>query len=303
MPAVILTWNPERSDLDSAEWSEEIAHTRAGGLVDGQWSVGNRRAIPEGQRAYLLRQGAEPRGVIASGWTTSEVFEDEHFSDPSRTARYVEVVWDTLVELEAPLRTTDLLAEVPEVSWNNIMGSGIDIPDSAVNLIEGLWSDHLDGSGYAASVPTSADSEGQGFEPGTAARRAVENHAQRLLEGYYRAAGWQVEDTRVGRPYDAVARRDGEVRYLEAKGTQGPGTKVMVTAGEVQFAVDHPGQCSIGVVTGIKLTGSGEVVAGSGQLEVFDWNPLEDELELVSLRWTPPRHDRSEQEASAGGES
>ncbi|PRZ08601.1 uncharacterized protein DUF3883 [Isoptericola sp. CG 20/1183] len=294
MVAVLMTWNPARYPQFGDNWDDELAATEAGGLTEGQWSVGNRRSIPLGQRAYLLRQGPEPRGIIASGWTTTEVFEEEHYDDPSRQAHYVEVVWDQLTPLDDPLPTADLLAKVPEVSWNNLMRSGVDAPDSAVITIDELWNAHLRRTARMhrpdrlASRPQRTD--GQGFEALGEARMSVENYAQELVEEHFRQDGWEVEDTRIGHPYDAVARRDGEIRYLEAKGTQGNGQKVMVTAGEVQFAIDHPGRCVMGVVSQIALGADGEVVAGSGLLEVFDWNPDEGDLFPVTLRWTPPRH-------------
>lgn len=75
--------------------------------------------------------------------------------------------------------------------------------------------------------------------------------------------------------------------YLEAKGTQGDGDAVLVTAGEVRFARRHPAKCFMGIVSGVHLDGAGAVVQGSGELRVVPWEPAIGELEPVTLRWRP----------------
>ena len=63
--------------------------------------------------------------------------------------------------------------------------------------------------------------------------------------------------TRYGNPYDAVAKREGEIRYLEAKGTETAGAAVIVTPNEVAFARDHPGQCVMGVLANVRFRPDG----------------------------------------------
>lgn len=58
--------------------------------------------------------------------------------------------------------------------------------------------------------------------------------------GFFRDQGWNVVDTRLGNPYDAVATRDREVVHLEAKGTETEGAAVMVTVGEIEHARSNP---------------------------------------------------------------
>lgn len=62
-----------------------------------------------------------------------------------------------------------------------------------------------------------------------------------------------MEDTRYANPFDAVATKGRQTRYLEAKGTQGDGDSVLVTAGEVNFARLHAGECVIGIVPDIRF--------------------------------------------------
>ena len=90
----------------------------------------------------------------------------------------------------------------------------------------------------------------------------------------------------MARPYDAVATRDDEILYLEAKGTRSDGTSVLVTAGEVRWAAAHKGQCRIGIVSNIEVR-DGRVVRGSGDLVVREWKPRPKELSPTAFRWTP----------------
>lgn len=64
---------------------------------------------------------------------------------------------------------------------------------------------------------------GQGLQMDTAVRKAIEDAAQDRLTRYFRDRGWAVTDTRLNRPYDAVADKGTERIYLEAKGTQSRG--------------------------------------------------------------------------------
>jgi hypothetical protein len=77
--------------------------------------------------------------------------------------------------------------------------------------------------------------------------------------------------------------------YLEAKGTEGAGTSVLVTPGEVDHARKHPGQCMLGITSGIRLQADGSIDEASGDLRVHDWNPDVGTLEPTGYEWSPPR--------------
>ncbi len=96
-----------------------------------------------------------------------------------------------------------------------------------------------------------------------------------------------MQDTRIGNPYDALAIKGSQKLYLEAKGTEGAGTSVLVTPGEVDHARKHPGQCVLGITSGITLQADGSVDESSGDLRVYDWNPDVGTLEPTGFEWTP----------------
>lgn len=287
MRTFLLTYNPERWQMLDGEWLDDVEAARAGASVVGRWSTGSRTDLDIGDRVYLLRQGPEPRGVIASGWTTSEGYADVHWNDPERTANYVDVGWDALVPMDEPLATSLLLTDVVQVDWNHLQASGVEVPGAATARLDELWRRHLGDVSAPGARKTRRAGSSQGRMTDAAARTAIENYAQEMLTAHYEADHWKVTDTHIGNPYDAEARKGDKTLYLEAKGTQGAGDAVLVTAGEVSFADGHPGQCFMGIVSGIRLDATGAVVPGSGNLRVVPWAPLEDELEAVTLRWRP----------------
>ena len=199
----------------------------------------------------------------------------------------VDVSWDAIVaDPREALSVHDLLAEVSEVPWNNIQGSGTSTPaDEDVDRIEKLWARRLADEGHPAALRRTGP-VGQGWESDGAVRRAIEDYAQDLLTAHFVVDGWTVQDTRVARPYDAIATRDDEILYLEAKGTRSDGILVLVTEGEVRWAAAHKGQCRIGIVSNIKVR-QGRVVRGSGELVVHEWRPTLKELSPTAYRWTP----------------
>lgn len=119
-------------------------------------------------------------------------------------------------------------------------------------------------------------------------RKALEDAAQHRLETYYRDRGWDVEDVRFDGPYDAIARKNGQTLYLEAKGTQSNGTTVTVTAGEVTHARQHPGECIIGILSGLRFTDNGELDDSNAEFTLRQWCPAEEDLQAIEYRWNAP---------------
>jgi len=129
---------------------------------------------------------------------------------------------------------------------------------------------------------------GQGLQMDAAVRRAIENAAQDRLMRYYRERGWTVTDTRLNRPYDAVAIRGSEEIYPEAKGTQSAGRSVILTRNEVDHARKYPGKCRMGVWSGMRLI-DGVVDSEAGSFRVIELDPDDRDLRPRDFDWTLPR--------------
>jgi hypothetical protein len=114
-------------------------------------------------------------------------------------------------------------------------------------------------------------------------RRKIEVAAQGWLMWSYEQDGWEVEDTHLVAPYDAIARRGDEILFLEAKGTTTLGESVIVTRAEVAWAREHPGQCILGVWADMLFDDCGEINPDVGRLYVQPWYPEEDDLDPISF--------------------
>lgn len=89
MPAFLLTWSPLRYD-----WTDLPAmarRVRQGRRVLDRWSCARSKQIRKGDRLFMLRQGAEPRGIFGSGWAVSDWYEDANWRGPG-CCNYLDLV-------------------------------------------------------------------------------------------------------------------------------------------------------------------------------------------------------------------
>ncbi|MFC8044627.1 protein NO VEIN domain-containing protein [Nocardia sp. NPDC057353] len=286
--AFLLTWNPAHSDW--ASYRDAIAETGAGRAVEDNWSTGGRTSgINVGDRVFMLRQGSAERGIIAAGTVLHEIYSDAHWEDERSIAHYVDVLWDSVVGPADRLPIERLKACFPEQHWTP-QSSGTAVLGDIADELGVLWSQHVG----ALSEPPDADHRAQGRLSHPQLRKLIEDAAQDRLMTHYRAQGWEVRDTRVGAPYDAIATRKGLTRYLEAKGTRSSGEAVWVTRGEVEHALGNPGRCVIGIWSGIAVDAAGKVDAESGSFVVAPFDPTAGTLTPVQFQW---RHPYGEPEA------
>lgn len=282
--AFLLTWNP-----NNWEWTDlpqSVYATGEGQLVDERWSTGSRTSgIQPGDLVFLLRQGEEPRGIIGSGEAVDFygegaisgeiIYTDQHWDGTDRTANYVNVLWNRLVDPEDGLRLEELQAEFPDQHWTPF-SSGTEIKPELVAALQDKWSDH---------VRSAIEPRGQGFVAAAVRRKAIEDAAQDWLMQHYRDDGWTVTDTRYSGPYDAVARRGDETLYLEAKGTQGDGTSVFLTRGEVEHARRNRGSCIIGIWSGMQFTDDETIDQDVGETLIMPFDPDSGTLSALQYRW------------------
>jgi uncharacterized protein (DUF433 family) len=155
MPTFLLTWNPEKWN-----WGDFVAEARIlkrGGQFSGYWSCGNSTSIKKGARVFLIKQGHEPRGIVAAGWVTSEKpYDGEHWDktrrDAGKPARYVDIDFEAVLDpTKEEILGREQLTEGPlaDVHWGAQMG-GIRIPEPAAKLLELRWRAHLARRGKAA---------------------------------------------------------------------------------------------------------------------------------------------------------
>lgn len=141
--AFLLTWSPTRWS-GGIEWVRDAAaKTKAGHLVeDGDWSTARVHGYEDGDRVFLLKQVAEPRGIIASGYVAGEVYEDRSFDNDGAVETYIPVIWEVVLQEHEPLLTTDLQRIIPTQHWTP-QASGTKIHPDVEADVEALWEAHL----------------------------------------------------------------------------------------------------------------------------------------------------------------
>ena len=145
MPTYMLTWNPRQGR--PANLSEGEQTITQGQLYRDSWSVGNRKHLSIGSRVFLIRQGMPPKGVVASGYTTSE---PQPINDPDDHSNYCGITFTMVLRGEGAdiLPLEDLLRnqELNYVNWSSQRG-GIQFTDEQAEELERLWRAYLGKTG------------------------------------------------------------------------------------------------------------------------------------------------------------
>src|SRR5262249_55328694 len=92
----------------------------------------------------------------------------------------------------------------------------------------------------------------QGFLRSAELRRAVEKHAMKMARNHFESLGYTVAV--LGKPYDLRCSMDGQILYVEVKGTTTDGDGVLLTPNEVMFARGHKDQMALYIVHGIQTS-------------------------------------------------
>ena len=142
MKTYLLTWNPLRWEWE--DLADDILKVRSGAGLVARWSCGVTKSIQLGDYVYLMKLGTSPKGIVASGVVTREMFEAEHW-DPAKArsgiqGRFIEFKVDTLLN---PFEDSILLSEVlnerfPEMEWHP-QASGTRIPDHITEHLARAW--------------------------------------------------------------------------------------------------------------------------------------------------------------------
>ena len=154
----LLSWNPNRW-----EWTtlvDDRLATQKGTEVVHEWTCANRK-VRKGDKAFLVRSGVEPRGIVARGYIVSDSYTAPHF-DEAKKEQGVErnAVRVAFTRIQDPVRrdpfiTESVLDTINEESqvWFPRQ-SGIEINKKSADLLENEWerivehADLLEPSGY-----------------------------------------------------------------------------------------------------------------------------------------------------------
>jgi len=125
------------------------------GYFEDRWSCGITKRIKVGDRLFLLRQGREPRGIMASGMAKSAPYLDKHWDvKRSGDALYVKARFDALLDptTEGVLTLANLRdGPLGTVNWRT-QSSGILIVPSAAAKLEVRWCAFLEKHGQSPAM-------------------------------------------------------------------------------------------------------------------------------------------------------
>jgi 5-methylcytosine-specific restriction enzyme A len=153
MTTYLFAFNP--SIWSWPELAQDLRTLRRRGHFDTTWSCGRHRNIEPGSRAFLVRLGVPPKGIIGSGYTLAAPAPGAHWiaarAAAGMSTLYVKLRLDAL--FEAPLVGFDELAQPPfgHFRWG-IRGSGTRLPWTLADALEPLWEDRV-GAARAAARP------------------------------------------------------------------------------------------------------------------------------------------------------
>lgn len=137
----LFSWNPVKYDWP--EIGEQIALLTQGGKVEESWTCASHKKVKPGDRAFVTYLGAEPRGIFASGYVSSEPFIGKNRK--GNEAYRVRIEFDVLINpATESILTLDILKMGPmsKQLWTP-QSSGISIKAESVEELELLWEDFL----------------------------------------------------------------------------------------------------------------------------------------------------------------
>jgi 5-methylcytosine-specific restriction protein A len=143
MNTYLFVWNPknwEWKDLDSM-----IETLNKTGITSTQWSCASHKSIHLGDRAFLIRLGTQPKGILGSGYVSSMPFQASHWSDPNKISNKVMIEFDTLINPEKdPILPLEKLEEdLPSNQVWSSRTSGIIVREEVTSILEELWFEFL----------------------------------------------------------------------------------------------------------------------------------------------------------------
>jgi hypothetical protein len=147
MATYLLTWNPARWKW--VDLHDDIQAIQTHGYLSGSWGSGVTRRIVPGDRVFLIKLGkGSRRGLMASGWVTSEVYPGEHWDEATQTkgkpAWYVDVDFDTILDPEVDIFPRAWLDHgiYTKMKWEP-RASGTTIPADVAAKLEQDWARFL----------------------------------------------------------------------------------------------------------------------------------------------------------------
>lgn len=145
MNTYLFIWNSKRARWDSDSFKDDIEKIKENGKVEIQWACGNTKSMQKGDRAFLMKVGSEPKGIIAAGNITSACFSAKHWTGENRSGLSVKIELEILLNpYEEQILSIDILKTgiLGRQSWTP-QASCITIKPEIANELEKVWPEFL----------------------------------------------------------------------------------------------------------------------------------------------------------------
>lgn len=164
----LFAWNPDKWKWEDLE--NNIEELQNKGTITLRWSCRSHKSIRIGDRAFLVRLGDIPRGIMASGYVVSEPFLSPHWSGEEKDVPRVLIEFDVILNPnKEPILTLDLLktGNLTKQHWTP-QASGISIQTDCVEELEATWFEFLTTQNIRVNPFTVSADTPQIFIEGTA---------------------------------------------------------------------------------------------------------------------------------------
>ncbi len=133
----LFAWNPSKWPWEDLE--KNIEELQKAGKVTLRWSCRSHKQVKVGDRAFLVRLGSNPKGIMASGWIVSGPFLSQHWSGQEKDTYRVYIEFDTILNpnKQSILSVRSLTAGQ---QWTP-QSSGISIKSGNAEELEKQWFD------------------------------------------------------------------------------------------------------------------------------------------------------------------
>jgi hypothetical protein len=136
-----------------------------------------------------------------------------------------------------------------------------------------------------AEMTAAAESEleiAAGYESNPQIRKAVEDRAMEVAEGFYSNSGYAVANKSQTESYDLLCEKNGVQLFVEVKDTRKGGEVISLTANEVGLPAIQGVRVDLCVVHSIAVSDEKKPRGSGGTLVRYkDWNPQDHELRPV----------------------
>ncbi len=146
----LFTWNPEHWEWKGVH--DAIDQTSQGETMVVRWNCSN-SSVTAGDRAWLMRLGSPPKGIMAMGNVITDPYPANHWNEEKaasgETCNYVDIEFTRVLDVfkDAFLTLDDLsVITIDKQNWTP-QSSGIEIKKRSAGLLENLWN-------QIASAPT-----------------------------------------------------------------------------------------------------------------------------------------------------